>query len=489
MKNILLAIMILSTLFLYAADFKLPDETIVGAVHSYSDSLVVHKSLKDMYLFKNDDLIKYQVYLPQNRVTKHNSSSLKNGVVTVFTGNHTKNDFNLIYLDKEKPYLNINTEAHYYKLSDNWSSFDSKINWKSPSFTIMKIKPEISWQHNVFNSPNSHSKADYISVESGFKTDEWLKYITDPYVFMALNNISQVKRDSSNAESNCTNFDVLLGFDFYTDYLPSYHNFKIGALKNHALYESNSSLDYDIPYIDKYSLYMSFNRNFIMSLYLEKQIPINDNYTVMIKNEPYTTNYSSFQQYETNYLSDVRDLKYEIQVPINTSVAMSSYYYLPYTISYQYEWRKNQPIYVYSDSLLYDINYQNSSMNRLNASTFYKINNFKINYDLTLMRSTVINHAAKQIPYLPHLTNGLSVSYKYLNLQNKTELIIEALRKDSINKEMKNNYLINNYFEYNWKYDLNFYLNINNILNQQNKKYSYYPKQGIAAQFGVYYAF
>ncbi|HOQ80835.1 MAG TPA: hypothetical protein PLH63_07205, partial [Candidatus Cloacimonadota bacterium] len=435
MRNILLTIMILSTLFLYAADFKLPDETIVGAVHSYSDSLIVHKNLKDMYVFKNDDLIKYQVYLPQNRVTKHNNSGLNNGVVTVFTGNNTKNDLNLIYIDKDKPYLNINSEAHYYKLPDNWSSFDSKINWKSPSFTIMKIKPEISWQHNVFNSANSHSKADYISVESGFKTDEWIKYIVDPYVFLAFNGINQAKKDSSNTKSDCVNLDALLSFDLYTKYIPSYHSFKVGSLKNHILFESNTSLEYGIPYIDNYSLYMSLNRNFIMSMYLEKQIPISDNYTVMIKNEPYTTNYSSFHQYEMNYLSDINDLKYEIQAPINTSVAMSSYYYLPYTISYQYEWRKNQPIYVYGDSLLYDINYRNSSINRVNASTFYKFNDFKIDYDLTFLRSTIWNHKAKQIPYLPHLTSGLSVSYKYLNFQNKTEFILEALRKDSLNNE------------------------------------------------------
>ncbi len=490
MKQALTIILLFLSLTLFAADFKLPDETIVGSVSLPPDSIVIHKDMGTFFIFQKEDLIRYQAALPQKEVEKAPDSTDKNGFLSFFTGNQWQTDFKLLYSDPKNSYINLNNDTHYLKLNPDWSLFRTDFLWLSPKLKYAGFKPQIELKHNVFNSKMIHSKASSFSVNSNFDSQNLLKYLNHTSIYSGLMFSKQNDKDTLGFSKDVSCFDLLLNGEVELPFRFSRHQLKTGLLNNEFVLESHSMLGNYIPYTDYASLYVSVNKNMLFSLDFSKKVNLSDELSFVIKNEPYTTFNSIYDQSMANLHAMISDQKYQLQVPINTSLSLKTYYYLPVSMSYQLEWRKNQRIYAYSHlSEFYMIQYRNALINSVKASTCYQYNQFTFEYEVLAMISSVSDHHSKQIPYLPHLSNTIKAKTSFYGFDNVTELSFLNLRKDSLNQKMKSAVLLGNRTHYPWKYNLNFYMNLENIFNQEYQLYSWYPKQGINLQLGLNYIF
>ncbi|MDD2649726.1 MAG: TonB-dependent receptor [Candidatus Cloacimonetes bacterium] len=490
MKKLFILFMLLWSLKLIATDFQLPDETIVGTISMTPDSSVVHKSLKDYHRFKQYELIKYNPYLPQKDDMRYGGANLKNGIIRLFFGNYTKSDLYVIYDDYYNDYINLNAESHFLLLNKHWNFTDSRIGWKIPELGNAKLKPELTIHHNTFNSRKIDTNASHIGLETAFDLSEWVYFFQNTSLEIDYTNIKQEFNENNKIVNKIDNYDYLFKSEFNLPFTNINNSLSIGNLNEVFTFESNTNLANIVPEIDNTKLYMSLNKNFVMSLYLEKYMLFDNDYSVMIKNEPYTSFTDSYKQYTNNYHTSIKDMKYQTQSPINLSIAMNSSFYLPYTLLYQFEWRKNQAIYTLGDfDYVYDVKHKNSLLNTIKAYTYYQLYDLNFEYCFTAISSHIHDHEYKQIPFMPHIVNSLNIKYRYANFDAKTELKYVSERKDHTNNQISDAFLIDSILKYEWHHRFNLYLYVENLLNKPYKYYSYYPQQGIICQIGLDYRF
>lgn len=490
MKKYFIYALLCMSYLLNATDFKLPDETIIGTASQPADSVEIHKNLESFNRFKKDDMIKYQPYLNHRLITNEEYKSEKVAFIDLSMGNKWNTGLKLAYKDLKNEWLNLNLKVKYQKLSNDWSLYNQQIKWQSANLKWYKLQPQLNMKQHVFNSKDIHTRYNYISADSYFLPFDFFPLS----ISTGFQYAKQIQRDSSGYTEKKSKYDLLLSSEFELFTIPKFnyrlYQVKCGVLNNLFLFESYSDMFSLKPFLDNTALYISINKNFVPSIEFEKSFHYSEDYTLILKNNPYTSYENSYEQSLSNIHADVRDMGYQLQVPINTSLTMNTFYYIPIHLSTQIEWRKNQAIYAYSQlNQLYDVNWRNAMIAsfKANTSVFYK--DYRFEYELDIKKSSVNHSKISQIPYMSHLNNSIKIDKRLGHFNHQTEVSLKNLRKDSLNKKMKSAFLVNHFVEYDWKHDFQFYLNTENIFNQKYQKYTYYPKTGITFQLGVNYQF
>lgn len=486
------AIISLICTLLFSADIKMPDEVIVGTVNLPADSVTIHKDLSSLQEIQKLDFLFYNPELQPDSKDYRLNTINKELYVSLFVGNHWKTDLKVNYRNKNNKFLNANAEYHYLQLSPNWSIATQNLNWDSPELKYYKLKPEVSFNHILFFNKYQNAKAYAFSLTTPLDISNYVKYINSLNLKTNIIGADQCFKINTNnqAKVSMNDLDLLASTSLTLPFKVSSHDLNFGMLKGHFLYEYKVNTNDYIPWFDNTAFVLNYSRNILPSLYFSKSFKPDDNILINWINDPYISKESHYTSYVKNPSANINNTQYQIQSPLNMKLSMNYFTILPVYAAYQLSWNKNQEIYDYHNSFnFYDVNIENTFINRINLNTCYSYNKIDFDYTMEIIKSSPDRKKLDQIPYLAHFTNTFAVLYSKWNVNNRTELITLMNRKDSFNNELKDVLLLNSYFTYPWKYNLNFNLRLDNLLNAHYHRYTLTPKEGIQMQLGASYLF
>lgn len=491
MKQIIIIFsLILLFTSLFSADIKLPDEVIVGVESLPPDSIVIHKDLNPLHLIKKDESLKYKPGIPQNSVNYRSNQSDKSNYLDFAFGNYWNIDAQAIYQDKKLEALNLYFDEDFLALNKDWSHQEMTLRWKSPRFGALELKPVVQMKQSRFKTDEQKNTALMFSVGSTVELRDYLKYIQTAQFNLAFTTTSQKYDDSlSKFKKDHQVPELKLSTSWKFPFISEAHDISLAYLKNQVVFESQSDLNNIIPWFDESGIYQSFSRNYIPSLYFNKLIRVNDQMNVQIANIPYMGDVSFYQQMNKNYYGINKDIRYQEQVPLNAQISMNAYTFLPFRLMSRTEWKKNQAIYDYTSSALYSTRYLNTFIQHFTFETQYQYHGFTFEDELRFLISKTEDDTYDQIPYLAHLSNSFRLKKHFYYLDHQVEMLYLDMRKDSGNHKFKSNVLLNYRADYSWKYDLDFYLRLENLLHQKYYEYSLTPKQTFCAQLGLIWNF
>lgn len=475
---------------LFSADIKLPDEVIVGVESLPPDSIVIHKDLNSFHILKKDDGLKYKPAIPQNSVNYRADRADKRSFLDIAFGNYWNLDAQLIYQDKERKALNLFFNEDYLSLNKDWSHHEMTMRWKSPEFGSLALKPIVQLKQSRFKTKENKNNALMFSVSSSIDLRDYLNYIQDAQFYLAFTSASQNNNDSLlsfKKDHQIPEFKMSSQWKF--PFISENHDISLGFLKNQIVFSSQSGLENIIPWFDQSAIYQSFSRNYIPSLALSKSIRINDQMNLHLENKPYMSDELFYQQLNKNYYGINKHIRYQEQVPLNALISINAYTFLPFRLMSRTEWKKNQTIYDYTSSALYSTRYLNSFIQHFTFDTQYQYLGFTFEDEFRFLISKTEDDVYDQIPYLAHLVNSFRLNKHFYYIDHQVEVLYLDLRKDSLNNKFKSNVLLNYRADYSWKYDLEFYLKMENLLHQKYYEYSLSPKQTFTGQLGLIWSF
>ena len=486
MKNILIALTLLTGFYLYAQDtddtpLDLGDIYIYGETIIPSDTTGMYRDISQYYAVSASSF-EYRAHFSYVNVPFPKPEIIPLSAAIQFKGgNNYFGDFKGNYHAND--ILKLISKFNY----KNW-----KENWQSSRFLF-------SWQPEVFNSEFNLTfkqnvyKFDTIKTEiTGFgfnwQNENILffnKHATELNLDFGINKILQEEVTSYTEK------------DFYFKSIIAYKtrfalvNFSGNYLRNSFCGELSVSSDWQ-PYLESVGLWVgASNKSQIYpSIILNKRLDLMPQFYLSIINQPklFTRsqldliNMDNYLTIEPNKKHAMRPLDLKITAGMNWIADIAMYFNPIIEIDHA-------NFLPQAGKSIHQIYYNNVALQKTGATVSFKTGRLLVKENLEYTTSAEYIYKDQFIPYLVKLQNKTAVLYSNEPVEAELELKFISGRIDENKNEMDDVLLLNFYSSYRFRENIQFLFEIENLLDTEYKQFSNVPREKLQLNLGVRMSF
>ncbi len=491
MKSIIyLLLSVILSINLLAVDLKLPDEIITGNVNLPPDSIEIHKDLTNFQTTQKEELFKYNPVLKDSLIQRLHEQPAKNGFLQAYLGNHYLNGFNIIYQNHDKKLLNSHLNYDHCSLTNKWTSNKFNLLWDAydpykPILTSTTLEV-ITDQYKLNDTKNNFF---FFDIKSHLNLSQWVKYIQSISLSTSFGSYSY--KTSSNTISNENINDLDLIVETKID-LPKYiknNDLKLNILKKHLNLHYSTETSQYTRFVDESAIQLLYSKYFIPSVSFIKTYRPEDDIIIALNNNPINSLFHRFNLIQLNPKAVINNWKYQTQAPLNAELSFNWYTLLPVHATYSSAYLVNYPLFIESTNGDYLVKGCNAFKQKISVSTDLTYHDVDINASTSFNFSNTNENVVKIIPFLPLMENNFLFLYQYFNIDHSLEFQNLIGRKVNSKDKMKDVLLVNYLAEYKWKYQIDFFGKLDNLLNQKTQQFSGYPMSGINLLLGLKWEF